>query len=93
MGQTVHLPDDKTAETVSAGVVNALRPLPEHMRRTLTWDRGMEMAEHEAVTMATRMPVFFCDAASPWQRPTNENTVILGEARRAVARAGWVLAA
>jgi IS30 family transposase len=70
----VHLGDDKSADSVSNGVIKALRRLPEHMRRSLTWDRGMEMAEHARISTALHMPVFFCDPASPWQRGTNENT-------------------
>jgi IS30 family transposase len=70
----VHVPDDKTAETVTAGVVKALRRVPSRMRRSLAWDRGTEMADHEAISQATGVPVSFCDPGSPWQRPTNENT-------------------
>jgi IS30 family transposase len=51
-----------------------LRSLPAHMRKTLTYDRGTEMAYHEQFTACSGMPVFFCDAYSPWQRGTNENT-------------------
>ena len=70
----VHVPDDKTAQTVTAGVVKALGGIPGQMRRSLAWDRGTEMADHEAISHATGVPVFFCDPCSPWQRPTNENT-------------------
>lgn len=70
----VHLPDDKTSGTVTAGVVKALRRIPGHMRRSLAWDRGTEMSEHEAISRATGVPIYFCDPGSPWQRPTNENT-------------------
>ena len=48
--------------------------LPAQLRRSLTWDQGKEMALHQEVTAALGMPVFFCDKASPWQRPSNENT-------------------
>ena len=51
-----------------------LRSLPAHMRKTLTYDRGTEMAYHEQLTARSGMPVFFCDPYSPWQRGTNENT-------------------
>ena len=51
-----------------------LRKLPAHMRKTLTYDRGTEMSLHEQFTARSGMPVFFCDAYSPWQRGTNENT-------------------
>jgi IS30 family transposase len=70
----VHLSGDKSADSVTTGVIKALRRLPQHMRLTLAWDRGMEMAEHARISTALRMPVFFCDPASPWQRGTNENT-------------------
>ncbi len=48
--------------------------LPLHLRKTLTWDRGMEMAKHQEFSIATDMNVYFCDPKSPWQRGTNENT-------------------
>src|SRR5665647_153790 len=58
----------------SAAVVAGLAPLPAHLRRTLTWDQGIEMALHMKITAALGMPVYFCDPHSPWQRPSNENT-------------------
>ena len=70
----VHIPDDKTASTVTAGIAQAMRQIPRPMRRSLTWDRGTEMAEHEAITQATGLSIYFCDPASPWQGATNENT-------------------
>lgn len=70
----VHVPDDKTAATVTVGVVKALRRLTVRMRRSLASYRGSEIADHEAISHATGVPVFFCDPGSPWQRPTNENT-------------------
>jgi IS30 family transposase len=65
---------DATSPTVVTAVTNALLQLPETMRGTLTWDRGVEMTDHSQLTAATGMPVYFCDAYSPWQRGTNENT-------------------
>ena len=62
------------AEPVREAVVAALAQLPAHMRRTLTWDQGSEMALHEKITTALELPVYFADPHSPWQRPTNENT-------------------
>lgn len=62
------------AEPVHAAVVAGLAPLPAHLRRTLTWDQGIEMALHMKITAELAMPVYFCDPHSPWQRPSNENT-------------------
>jgi len=62
------------AEEVLRGFQARLRELPAHMRKTLTYDRGTEMARHEQFTARMGMPVYFCDAYSPWQRGTNENT-------------------
>lgn len=70
----VHLPNDHTAETVRDGLVKTMASLPAHLRGSLTWDQGAEMATHKSFTLATDMPVYFCDPASPWQRGSNENT-------------------
>jgi IS30 family transposase len=51
-----------------------MRKLPDIIRQTLTWDRGMELADHKAFSLATDIDVYFCDPRSPWQRGTNENT-------------------
>jgi IS30 family transposase len=55
-------------------VIEALGALPRHLRRSLTWDQGSEMALHAEIAAALGMPVYFCQKASPWQRPSNENT-------------------
>ena len=70
----LHLPDDHTAESVSAAMIDAMSELPEHLRRSITWDRGSEMANWEHIHMQLKSPVFFCNPHSPWQRGTNENT-------------------
>jgi len=70
----VHLPGGHTAEEVRDGLVATMETLPAHLRGSLTWDQGSEMATHKSFTMATDMPVYFCDPASPWQRGSNENT-------------------
>jgi transposase, IS30 family len=70
----VHLPNDHTAETVRDGLIKTMSALPEHLRGSLTWDQGAEMAAHKSFTLATDMQVYFCDPASPWQRGSNENT-------------------
>ena len=70
----VHLPGDHTAETVRDGLITAMSTLPAHLRGSLTWDQGAEMARHKSFSTATDMQVYFCDPASPWQRGSNENT-------------------
>ena len=71
-----HLPPGrKDSATVCDVVAGFLASLPPHLRRTLTWDQGNEMAQH--ATIAARVPglaIYVCDAHAPWQRPTNENT-------------------
>ncbi|MFD7552182.1 IS30 family transposase [Streptomyces sp. NPDC059816] len=70
----VALPEGIKAEQVTPYLTSSLLGIPPLMRRTLTWDRGREMAEHRAITAATGMPVYLCKPRSPWQRGTNENT-------------------
>jgi IS30 family transposase len=64
----------KDTATVVAALSQHVRQLPATLRRSLTWDRGLEMAQHKSFTMATDVQVYFCDPQSPWQRGSNENT-------------------
>ena len=68
----------KVANKDTEGVVSALikhsQKLPGELYRSLTWDRGKELADHQRLTLATNVEVYFCDPRSPWQRGSNENT-------------------
>jgi IS30 family transposase len=64
----------KNTATVVAALARHIGKLPRELRRSLTWDRGKEMAAHHSFTIATNVQVYFCDPRSPWQRGTNENT-------------------
>jgi IS30 family transposase len=68
------LGNDASTETVTARIAAQIVRLPEHLRLSLTWDQGREMARHHEFTVATGVKVFFCDPHSPWQRGSNENT-------------------
>jgi IS30 family transposase len=70
----VALPDGYKAPMVRAALTETIQRLPASLWRTLTWDRGHEMAQHVEFSVATGVKVFFCDPHSPWQRGTNENT-------------------
>lgn len=64
----------KDTDSVVQAITREMLKLPASLRKTLTWDRGMEMAKHANFTIATDMQVYFCDPQSPWQRGSNENT-------------------
>lgn len=70
----LHLPNGHGAVEVRNALIETIQQLPAHLRGSLTWDQGSEMAGHRSFTIATDCPVYFCDPASPWQRGSNENT-------------------
>jgi transposase, IS30 family len=70
----LHLPDGATAEKVNAAMAEAMGRLPDKLARSITWDQGTEMYKHKDFTIATGIPIYFCDPHSPWQRGSNENT-------------------
>ncbi len=70
----VALPGGHDANSVEEALFGAVKDLPAHLRKSLTWDQGTEMARHAALTVAADLPVYFAHAHSPWERGTNENT-------------------
>ena len=66
--------DGKSSPAVVKALIKQVRHLPKELRKSLTWDRGLEMAHHREFSVATDVDVYFCDPRSPWQRGTNENT-------------------
>jgi IS30 family transposase len=70
----LHLPGRHDANSVAEAMIREMSLLPEHLRRSITWDRGRELAGYERIQLALGTPVYFCDPHSPWQRGTNENT-------------------
>jgi IS30 family transposase len=70
----LHLPGRHDAASVAEAMIREMSKLPEHLRRSITWDRGTELADYAKIQLDLKTPVFFCDPHSPWQRGTNENT-------------------
>jgi IS30 family transposase len=70
----LHLPHDHGALAVRDAIAEAIADLPVALRRSLTWDQGIEMAQHAQLAAAAELDVYFCDPHSPWQRGSNENT-------------------
>src|SRR5262249_60897192 len=68
------LPARRTARLVEQAMRQAITALPASLARTITWDQGIEMSYHAGFTIATGIPVYFCDPHAPWQRGSNENT-------------------
>lgn len=69
-----YLGHERGSDAVKESLITTMSPLPEVLRKTLTWDQGAEMAEHRAFTASTNMAVYFADPGAPWQRGSNENT-------------------
>src|SRR3977135_744010 len=65
---------NRETQTVINALIKQARKLPDELYKSLTWDRGMELADHQRVTMETKIAVYFCEPQSPWQRGSNENT-------------------
>lgn len=70
----LHLPEGRDAHLVEQAMRQAITALPAGLARTITWDQGIEMTYHADFTIATGIPVYFCDPHAPWQRGSNENT-------------------
>ena len=66
--------DSKETQTVVSALIKQAKKLPTELYKSLTWDRGKELADHRRFTLATDIAVYFCDPQSPWQRGSNENT-------------------
>src|SRR5665213_1455874 len=70
----LHLPDGWGADNVVTAMRKVVKTLPDELMRSVTWDQGRELVNHAKFTVATGVPVYFCDPHSPWQRGSNENT-------------------
>jgi len=70
----LHLPSGPSDDQVIAALAAKIAPLPAQLRRSITWDQGIEMVNHTRFTPDSGVPVYFAEARSPWQRGSNENT-------------------
>nr|WP_211241676.1 IS30 family transposase [Patulibacter minatonensis] len=70
----VHLPDGYKPEQVCDALIDSVKTLPEVLRKSLAWDQGPELRDHQQITIDAGIDIYFCDPHSPWQRGTNENT-------------------
>jgi transposase, IS30 family len=66
----LHLPERHDAASVAQAMIREMRHLPEHLRRSITWDRGVELADYAEIQIALNTTLYFCDPHSPWQRGT-----------------------
>ena len=72
--QLLHLPAGRSADMVAEAMISTIKAFPDTLRRTLTWDQGLEMAHHARISIDAGIGIYFCDPHSPWQRGSNENT-------------------
>jgi IS30 family transposase len=70
----IALPKGRDSGAVREAIIDSIGGVPAHLRKSITWDQGAEMAQHAALTLATDIPVYFAHPHSPWERGTNENT-------------------
>jgi IS30 family transposase len=70
----LHLGKDRSALAIEKAMREVIGTLPRELMRSVTWDQGREMNRHQSITIATGVPIYFCDPHSPWQRGSNENT-------------------